>query len=381
MTGITIRTASSLSDVAKSDWDRVANPDGVAYDPFLSWNFLEALEFSGSATTETGWQPVHLLAETETGELVGALPAYAKGHSYGEYVFDHAWADAYERAGGRYYPKLLSAIPFTPATGRRLLSPDRDVRKGLAEAAMRVAEQNQLPVWSMNFPSGTDRQIAGELDLMLRVDRQYIWENDGYDSYEGFLDALASRKRKALKKERAAAQADIQIERLTGADLRPEHWDVFFACYQDTGNRKWGAPYLNRKFFDLIHQRMADKILLVMAKQDGRYIAAALNFIGSEAVFGRYWGRLADTPFLHFELCYHQAIDFAIETGLSRVEAGAQGEHKLARGYKPKPVYSTHYFPDENFRRAVGDYLDHERRVVLADIDAQQSELPFNRAG
>lgn len=377
MTGIRFRTLSSLSDVEKSAWDAVANPPGDVYDPFLSWDFLQALEESGSATTQTGWQSVHLIAEDEAGALVGALPGYAKSHSYGEYVFDHAWADAWERAGGRYYPKLLSAVPFTPVTGRRLLSPDAGIREGLARAAMSITEQNGLPVWSMNFPAADDREMTERLGLLHRVDRQYIWENAGYQSYEVFLGDLASRKRKALKKERNAANADIEVVGLTGADLRPEHWDVFFACYQDTGARKWGAPYLNRAFFELIHQRMADRVWLVLAKQDGRYIAAALNFIGSDALYGRYWGRLADTPFLHFELCYHQAIDFAIEHGLSRVEAGAQGEHKLARGYRPRAVHSMHYIPDEGLRRAVADYLDHERSAVLADIEAQQAELPF----
>ncbi len=379
MTGIRFRSVSSLSDVDKSAWDAVANPPGTEYDPFLSWDFLQALEESGCATAGTGWQGVHVIAEDGAGALVGALPGYAKSHSYGEYVFDHAWADAWERAGGRYYPKLLSAVPFTPVTGRRLLSQEPEIREGLARAAMSIAEQNELPVWSMNFPVADDREIAGRLGLLHRVDRQYIWENADYKSYDGFLADLSSRKRKALKKERAAANADIEIVGVTGDDLRPEHWDVFFACYQDTGSRKWGAPYLNRPFFDLIHQRMADRVWLVLAKQDGRYIAAALNFIGSDALYGRYWGRVADTPFLHFELCYHRAIDFAIERGLSRVEAGAQGEHKLARGYRPRAVHSAHYIPDAGFRRAVADYLDYERGAVLADIEAQQAETPFKK--
>ncbi|WP_421786352.1 GNAT family N-acetyltransferase [Hyphobacterium sp.] len=377
MTGLSLRTLSSLTEVDKSAWDLVANPEGEPYDPFLCWDFLHALEASGCATTETGWQPAHIVAQAKDGALLGALPAYAKAHSYGEYVFDHAWADAYERAGGRYYPKLLSAIPFTPVTGRRLLSPDETVREALARAAMQIAEQNHLPVWSMNFPGSGDLETGGRLGLLHRIDRQYIWENDGYRSYDDFLAALASRKRKALKKERAAANADIEITGLTGDDLRPEHWDVFFACYQETGSRKWGQPYLNRDFFDRIHQAMADRIYMVMAKRGGRYFAAALNFIGSDALYGRYWGRLANSPFLHFELCYHRAIDFAIEHGLARVEAGAQGEHKLARGYRPRPVHSLHHIPDENFRRAVADYLDYERRTVLADIEAQQAEWPF----
>ncbi|MEE2525139.1 GNAT family N-acetyltransferase [Hyphobacterium sp. HN65] len=379
MTGITIRTVSSLSEVEKSAWDAIANPAGEAFDPFLSWDLLQALEESGCATTQTGWQNVHFLAETDDGGLAGALPAYAKAHSYGEYVFDHAWADAFERAGGRYYPKLLSAIPFTPATGRRLLARDPEVRTGLARAAMQITEQNGLPVWSINFPANADLETGRELGMLHRIDRQYIWENREYASYESFLGDLSSRKRKALKKERAAASEGIEIVGLTGDDLRPEHWDVFFKCYQETGSRKWGRPYLNRDFFDLIHQRMADRILLVMAREDGRYFAAALNFIGSEALFGRYWGSLYEKPFLHFELCYHRAIDFAIANGLDRVEAGAQGEHKLARGYRPRAVHSLHYFPDESFRNAVADYLDYERCAVLADIEAQQAELPFKK--
>jgi hypothetical protein len=377
MTGLTIKSLSSLNEVDKSAWDAVANPVGEPVDPFLTWNFLHALEASGCAAIETGWQPAHLVAESGDGTLRGALPAYAKAHSYGEYVFDHAWADAYERAGGRYYPKLLSAIPFTPVTGRRLLAPDPDVREALARAAMQLTDQNGLSLWSTNFPAGADRELGERLGLLERVDRQFIWENDGFGSYDDFLGALASRKRKALRKERAAANDDIEIVGLSGDDLRPEHWDVFFACYQDTGGRKWGQPYLNRDFFDRIHQSMADRVYMVLAKRDGRYFAAALNFIGSDALFGRYWGRLAESPFLHFELCYHRAIDFAIERGLKRVEAGAQGEHKLARGYRPKPVHSMHYIPDENFRRAVADYLDYERSAVLTDIEAQQAETPF----
>ncbi|WP_420432067.1 GNAT family N-acetyltransferase [Hyphobacterium sp.] len=377
MTGLSLRSIASLTEVDKPAWDAVANPAGESFDPFLSWDFLHALEASGCATTKTGWQPAHLVATAADGTLRGALPAYAKAHSYGEYVFDHAWADAFERAGGRYYPKLLSAIPFTPATGRRLLAPQADIREALALGAMQLAETNGLSVWSMNFPAAPDRETADRLGLLHRVDRQYIWENEGYRTYDDFLTALSSRKRKALKKERAAANDGIEIVGLTGDDLRPEHWDVFFACYQDTGSRKWGQPYLNRDFFDRIHRAMADRVYMAMAKRDGRYFAAALNFIGSDALYGRYWGRLAESPFLHFELCYHRAIDFAIAHGLSRVEAGAQGEHKLARGYRPRPVHSVHHIPDGNFRQAVADYLDYERRAVLADIEAQQAELPF----
>ena len=375
--GLTVRSHGALTDIPRDHWDQLANPPGAEFDPFLSWDFLQALEESGSAAPDTGWYPRHLTLEDAAGALVGALPLYLKAHSQGEYVFDHAWADAWERAGGQYYPKMLSAVPFTPVTGRRILAPDPDTQRLLVSAGIQAASQWNLASWHITFPDHQSWQELGELGLLRRVDRQYIWRNRGYSDYADFLNALSSRKRKALRKEREAAQHGLVIEQLTGDDLRPEHWDVFFACYQDTGSRKWGFPYLNRAFFDLIHQRMRDKVLLVMAKQDGRYIAAALNFIGSHALYGRYWGRLADHPFLHFELCYHQAIAAAIALKLDRVEAGAQGEHKLARGYLPSPVYSAHYIADDGFRGAVSDFLDRERPAVLHDIELQRQESPF----
>jgi len=377
MTDITLRAISSLSGVDRAAWDAVANPPGEAFDPFLCWDFLEALEASGCASDDTGWSPRHIIAEDKNGALLGALPLYAKAHSYGEYVFDHAWADAYERAGGRYYPKLLSAIPFTPATGRRLLSPDPAIRRALAEAAISLTGQWGVSGWHVNFPGEQDAAELDGLDLMARIDRQFVWFNDGYEIYSDFLAALSSRKRKALKKERAQAQDGLEIVSLTGNALAPAHWDVFFACYQETGSRKWGSPYLNREFFDLVHQRMADKILMVMAKLDGRFVAAALNFIGSEALYGRYWGSLVDKPSLHFELCYHRAIDFAIERGLARVEAGAQGEHKLARGYRPVEVRSAHFIADPGLRHALAEYLERERAAVRAEIAATEDELPY----
>ncbi|MEE2566832.1 GNAT family N-acetyltransferase [Hyphobacterium marinum] len=380
MTDITLRAISSLSGVDRAAWDAAANPPGEAFDPFLSWDFLEALEASGCASDDTGWSPRHIIAEDENGRLCGALPLYAKAHSYGEYVFDHAWADAYERAGGRYYPKLLSAVPFTPATGRRLLSPDTGVRRALAEAAISLTGQWGVSGWHVNFPGERDASDLDGLDLLARIDRQFVWFNDGYETYDDFLAALSSRKRKALKKERAQAQDGLEVVSLTGDALAPEHWDVFFACYQDTGSRKWGSPYLNREFFDLVHQRMADNILMVMAKQDGRFIAAALNFIGSEALYGRYWGSLVEKPLLHFELCYHRAIDFAIDHGLSRVEAGAQGEHKLARGYRPVEVRSAHYIADPGLRDALTEYLERERAAVRAEIAAVATEMPYRKS-
>lgn len=380
MTDITLRAISALSGVDRAAWDAVANPPGEAFDPFLSWDFLQALEATGCASDDTGWSPRHIIADGADGGLLGALPLYAKAHSYGEYVFDHAWADAYERAGGQYYPKLLSAIPFTPATGRRLLSPDPAIRKALTEAAISLTSQWGVSGWHVNFPDARDASELDSLDLLPRIDRQFIWFNEGYDSYDDFLAALSSRKRKALKKERAQAQDGLEIVALSGDALSPEHWDVFFACYQDTGARKWGSPYLNRDFFDLIHQRMAERVLMVMAKQDGRYVAAALNFIGSDALYGRYWGCLIDKPALHFELCYHRAVDYAIKHGLDRVEAGAQGEHKLARGYRPVEVRSAHFIADPGLRRALEPYLERERLAVRAEIAAIEGDLPYRKA-
>ena len=377
MTDLVLRSISRLSQIDRDDWDALANPPGEAFDPFLSWDFLQALEESGCAVEETGWGPRHLLLEKERGGYAGAVPLYIKTHSQGEYVFDFAWADAYERAGGAYYPKLLTAIPFTPATGRRLLAPETATRRALAAGVAQAAQQWEVGSWHVTFPQESEWQALSEMGLLQRMDRQFIWENRDYGSYDDFLADLSSRKRKALRKERREAQDGVEIEALTGEALRPEHWDVFFACYQETGSRKWGAPYLNREFFDLIHQRMADKILLVMAKQEGRYIAAALNFIGSEALFGRYWGCLVDKPMLHFELCYHQAVDFAIAHGLQRVEAGAQGEHKLARGYRPRPVYSAHWIGDQGFRDEMEDYLLREREAVSHDIALLDEESPF----
>ncbi len=374
-----LRIVQSLAEVDRQSWDRVANPPGEPFDPFLSWDFLEALERSGSATPETGWGGFHLLCEGADGTLLGAAPLYLKGHSYGEYVFDHGWANAYERAGGRYYPKLLSAAPFTPATGRRILSPDPDVRGALIEGALSVCRREGLSSWHVLFPDASQRDELAAAGLLRRYDIQFIWRNDDYETYEDFLGALASRKRKALRKERKSANEDVEIERLTGDAIQPEHWDLFFACYQDTGARKWGTPYLTRAFFDLMHERMREQILLVTARREGAYIASALNFIGSETLFGRYWGCLEDREFLHFELCYHQAVEFAIERGLRKVEAGAQGPHKLARGYRPEVVHSAHFIPDPGFSDAVGRFLARERPAVEAEILSLDEESPYKR--
>ena len=376
---LTVQAVGSLDEVAREDWDRLANPQGAEFDPFISWDFLQALEQSGCIGEGTGWLPRHLIARDARGDLVGSVPLYVKSHSMGEYVFDQAWADAYERAGGRYYPKLLTAVPFSPVTGRRILAASADLRHALIQATCDMARRWGVSGWHVNFPAGEQRSELATAGLLPRIDRQYVWRNRSYNSYDDFLADLSSRKRKALRKERTAAQSGITIEHLSGEELRPEHWDVFYACYQETGSRKWGFPYLNRTFFDLLHQRMADRVLLVMAKMDGRYIAAALNLVGSHALYGRYWGKLEDHPFLHFELCYHQAIDAAIARGLHRVEAGAQGEHKLARGYAPTKVHSAHFIENEAFGQAVGQYLEQERAAVRADIRAQDADSPFRK--
>ncbi len=379
MADLRVRMVERLSAVDKADWDAIANPSDQTYDPFLSWNFLEALERSNSAVEETGWAPRHLIADGEDGKPVGALPLYVKGHSQGEYVFDHAWADALERAGGRYYPKLLTAVPFTPATGRRLLASDTGVRAGLINAVRQATEAYQASSWHVLFPNEAELDELGEAHLLKRYDIQYIFESEGYRDYAEFLDALSSRKRKALRKERASAQAGIEIEPLTGSDITEAHWDVFWACYQDTGERKWGTPYLTRDFFSIIGERMADDILLVMAKKDGEYFASALNFIGGETLFGRYWGALAHHDCLHFELCYHQAIDFALARGLTRVEAGAQGQHKLARGYRPQLVYSAHDINHSGLREAISAYLRRERPAVEHERLQLEDETPYKR--
>jgi hypothetical protein len=342
------------------------------------------LEASGSATARTGWQPQHLLAETTDGEVLGVVPCYLKTHSRGEYVFDHGWADAYERAGGRYYPKLQVSVPFTPATGRRLLvkpGPSAEyVRQALAQALVELCRLRDASSVHLTFLTEPEWQFLDALGFLQRTDQQFHWENAGYRTFDEFLAALAARKRKVIRRERRdAVAAGITVEWLTGSDLTEAAWDAFFAFYMDTGSRKWGRPYLTRSFFSRVGECLRDHILLVMAKRNGRYIAGALNFIGSDTLFGRHWGAIEHHAFLHFELCYYQAIDFAIAKGLRRVEAGAQGEHKLARGYLPTTTYSAHYIADPAFRRAVADYLRRERAYVAAAGTELAAHSPFRR--
>ncbi len=376
MAEIQIDMLQSIDGIDAADWDRFA---GVApFDPFTSHRFLKALEDSGSVGGRSGWQPYHLVARAE-GEVIGVMPLYAKSHSQGEYIFDHSFAHAYEQAGGRYYPKLQCAVPFTPATGRRILADTDIARRALLDGAMQLTRNNHLSSFHVTFCTGEEYEFGGELGLLQRMTQQFHWENDGYTNFDAFLADLSSRKRKNIRKERATAQAfGGKIVQLTGDVIEPHHWDAFWQFYQDTGSRKWGRPYLTREFFDCAQATLRNDILLVLAEREGRYIAGALNFIGGETLFGRYWGCVEDHSCLHFELCYYQAIDYAIAHGL-RVEAGAQGEHKLARGYLPSPVYSLHYMPDEGFRRAVDEYLRHERDAVGEDIEIMTSYGPFRK--
>ncbi len=380
-TAFRLTLCQNLADVDRSDWDAVANPPGERYDPFLSWDFLEALERSGAVSPETGWAPHHLLIRDREDRLRAAMPLYAKSHSYGEFVFDHGWADAFERAGGRYYPKLLSAVPFTPVTGRRRLVPPGPDAAALGQAllsgAIQIAEDNDLSSLHMTFVSEDEAARLESAGLMRRTDQQFHFVNDGYGDFEDFLAALSSQKRKTLRKERARAQAGLEIRHLTGPDITDAAWDAFYAFYLDTGARKWGAPYLNRETFALLGERMADRILLVMAHEEGVPIAGALNLIGSDTLYGRYWGCTVHKPLLHFEVCYYQAIDFALAHGLKRVEAGAQGGHKLARGYRPVTTHSAHWIHHPGFRAAVQDFLARERRAVDAEIDYLQTRTPF----
>lgn len=375
-----VRILESLTEIDAVTWNACANPPGLPHNPFLRHEFLLALEASGSAVARSGWQPFHLSVTDDGERHIGVVPLYLKSHSQGEYVFDHAWADAWHRAGGRYYPKLQGSVPFTPATGRRLLGRDADpaTDQALLGACAEVARRTGVSSLHLTFLPESQWRAAGEAGYLLRMDQQFHWQNAGYTSFDGFLADLASKKRKNLKRERRDALADgIEIEWVTGSDLREAHWDAFFEFYQDTGSRKWGSPYLTRRFFSLISESMPEDILLILCRRAGRYIAGALNFIGGDALYGRNWGCVEDHPFLHFEACYYQAIDFAIAHGLKRVEAGAQGGHKVARGYRPQATYSAHWIADAGFRQAVADYLQRERAYVEDDIAYVAAHGPF----
>ncbi|MEX0841725.1 MAG: GNAT family N-acetyltransferase [Xanthobacteraceae bacterium] len=396
-----LRVISSIGDVSAAAWNACVQPpelqpksqqpgqaasdfERFIDNPFISHEFLYSLELSASVSRRAGWEPRHLLAESVDGEIVGAAPCYVKAHSRGEYVFDRAWAEAYERAGGHYYPKLQVAVPFTPATGARLL-----VRPGPQAGTVRAALAAGLPALCseleassvhVTFAPEAQARCLADQGFLLRTDQQFHWENAGYSSFDDFLGVLTSRKRKIIRRERRQAlETGVTVHGLTGPDLTEGVWDAFFDFYMATGSRKWGRPYLTREFYSLVGEKMRDRILLIMAKRAGRWIAGAINFIGAGTLYGRHWGAIEHHPFLHFELCYYQAIDFAIRHGLARVEAGAPGEHKLARGYLPVTTYSAHFIADPALRRAVADYLQHERAYVAAAGAELAALAPFRK--
>ena len=407
-----IRIAQSLAEVPAAAWDacagghdnasaseaiapavKLTHEDSLSAklstreqvgNPFISHDFLSSLEASFSVGPRTGWQPRHLLAESASGTLLGAAPCYVKSHSHGEYVFDQGWAEAFERAGGDYYPKLQVAVPFTPVTGPRLLARPgplaQAVRGALADALVEITTASELSSAHVTFLTEPEWRALGERGFLQRNDQQFHWENAGYASFDDFLGHLASRKRKTIRRERKQAlEPGIEVVWLTGSDLTEAVWDAFFAFYMDTGSRKWGRPYLTREFFSIVGEKMRDRILLVMAKRAGRWIAGAINFLGVDTVYGRNWGAIEHHPFLHFELCYYQAIEYAITHRLARVEAGAQGEHKLARGYLPMTTYSAHFIANPALRRAVAEYLARERAYVRAAGEELAAAAPFRK--
>ncbi|MGD9784844.1 MAG: GNAT family N-acetyltransferase [Hyphomicrobiaceae bacterium] len=371
-----------MSDIDAAAWDTLAVPEPAALNPFVLHAFLHALERSGSVGAGTGWQPAHI-ALKQNGRLLAAAPLYVKTHSQGEYVFDHAWADAYHRAGGHYYPKLQCAVPFTPVPGPRLLCAHDDhcaEREALlARATITLAERIGASSVHVTF-AGEDLAVRlSDLGFLHRFGQQFHFANPGYDSFDAFLAVLTSRKRKAIRRERDEARRGLTIRQLTGTDITQAHWDAFFTFYMDTGSRKWGHPYLNRTFFSMLGEALGDRCLLVLAEDAGRPIAGALNLIGGDCLYGRYWGAIEQRPFLHFELCYHQAIEYAIAHGLKRVEAGAQGDHKLARGYEPVVTHSAHWIVDAGLRAAVARYLSHERETIAEINDDLARQGPFRR--
>jgi predicted N-acyltransferase len=383
---LSVRYAESLDCVAAAVWDACANPAalpdsvGERYNPFVSHAFLSALESSRSVGVRAGWRPAHTLVEDSLGRLVACAPAYIKTHSLGEYVFDQSWAQAYELAGGRYYPKIQVAAPFTPVTGRRLLvakDAPAGAREALIAGLLELRKASGASSIHVTFCTQEECAALSGAGFVSRPGEQFHFVNEGYADFDDFLSRLTARKRKAIKRERREALGDLEIDLLTGRDIRPQHWDSFFDFYMDTGARKWGRPYLTRAFFDEVGASMADRILLVMARRGSRHIAGAINFLGDDAIYGRNWGALEPLPFLHFEVCYYQAIDYAIRHGYQRVEAGAQGEHKIARGYRPAITYSAHRFADPRLAEAVSDYLARERAAVTEWAAEHAAELPF----
>ena len=384
---ISIEVVKSISELDREEWNSCAifySANGLdkIEDPFISYDFLDALEKSKSVGENTGWLPYHLAAIRKN-KLIGAVPLYLKSNSQGEYIFDYNWAHAFERAGGRYYPKLQISVPFTPVTGRRLLvskNAPSHTASLLLQSAIELCEKNKLSSLHTTFCSKQEFELGQKLGMLGRVSQQFHWLNNGYGNFGDFLNALSSRKRKNINKERLKANNfGGEIEILTGSEIKKDHWNYFWKFYQDTGIKKWGTPYLTRQFFDQIHETMRSKILLILAKKEGNYIAGALNFIGSDTLFGRYWGCIEDYPFLHFEVCYYRAIEFAIAHGLKKVEAGAQGEHKLARGYVPTETFSLHWIAEKGFSKAVQEYLISEKDAVKRDIKILSHFTPFKK--
>ena len=383
-----IKIEPSLININPKQWNEFSHPKttdkNLKINPFISYEFLYALEASGSTKIKNGWGGAHILLEDEAENLLAACPAYLKSHSMGEYVFDQGWADGYSRAGGEYYPKLQISVPFTPATAPKLLAGDDDkavdLKRMLASSIPELCARLGASSAHATFLTEEDKKIFLEAGFLERNDKQYHWFNENYGSFDDFLEALSSRKRKLIRRERRDALANgITIECLTGSDIKTEHMEAFYTFYMDTGSRKWGRPYLTRAFFSIIQETMPDQILLIMAKREGQYIAGAINFIGGDVLYGRNWGCIENHPFLHFEVCYYQAIDFAIQKGLKKVEAGAQGEHKLARGYRPVTTYSAHYIADPSFRQAVANYLQEERNYIAELQDTLSEQTPFRR--
>jgi uncharacterized protein len=379
---LTVRTVDKIATVDAAAWDRCAG--GV--NPFVSHAFLRLLEETGCAGAKSGWLPQHALLEDSAGRLLAAAPAYLKSHSYGEYVFDHGWADAYERAGGRYYPKLQVAVPFTPVPGPRLLAPPGPAQKrhrlALLSGLVEVARALEVSSVHITFVAPEEAALAEEAGLLMRHGCQYHWFNRGYETFDDFLGALASRKRKQIKKEREQVHASgIEVRPVHGGEMKPRDWDAFFKFYVDTYDRKWGYPYLTREFFGRLGKELGDKVVMMLATRDGATVAGALNLRGTDALFGRNWGAARDFPFLHFEACYYQAIDYAIAHELARVEAGTQGPHKVQRGYEPVRTFSAHWIPDKRFKSAVAQFLERERMAIAQDIEAMAAHTPFRCAG
>ncbi|MDX2223725.1 MAG: GNAT family N-acetyltransferase [Rhodospirillaceae bacterium] len=384
---LTAKVVGGIADVPAADWDACAGQDAPDANPFVRHAFFSALEDSGSVGAEAGWQPQHVVITDARSRVLACAPLYLKNNSYGEYVFDWGWAQAYQRAGGRYYPKLQCAVPFTPVTGPRLLvrgglddDETRALRQALIGAMVEVARQRRVSSLHVTFPTVAEQELMTEAGFLPSIGEQYHWKNEGYGTFDDFLAALSSRKRKTIRKEREVANGHgIAIRTLVGADIKPQHWDAFYRFYTGTSDRKWGQAYLTREFFDLLASRMADAVVLVMGFAGDRAVCGAINLRGGNTLFGRNWGTAVDLPMLHFECCYYRAIDFAIAHRLAWVEAGAQGQHKVQRGYLPRPTYSAHWIADANFRRAVAQFLAEERDAVTQHIEALADYGPFRK--